>query len=64
MLSRYQSPTFIASKKVLDNGGRCSTLLLGLLKPSNCTVYNLLPAKLSTYDFDYILLKRFKLHKW
>ena len=44
-------------KKVLDNGGSCSALLVDLSKAFSCVVHDLLLAKVSTYDFDHNSLK-------
>ena len=44
-------------KKVLDNGGSCGALLVGLSKAFYCIVHDLLLPKLSAYGFDYNSLK-------
>ena len=44
-------------KKVPDNGGICSALLVNLSKAFDCIVHDLLLAKLSAYGFGYNSLK-------
>ena len=44
--------------KVLNSGRSCGALSVDLSKAFDCTVHDVLLAKLSVYSFDYNSLKR------